>query len=176
VVLALVGGLPGTGKSTLSVDVAARLGWTVLRSDEIRKDLLGLGHTERTAAAFGEGAYDPRVTDATYATMLEHARMLLTRGEPVILDASWSDAARRAAARAIAAASASEVLELRCDAPAAVTRSRLEARAAEGTDASDATGAVADAMAAVADPWPEAVAVDTAGSRQRSVEAALAAV
>ena len=100
VVLAMVGGLPGTGKSTLSLELAARLGWTVLRSDEIRKDLLGLGHTERSDAAYGEGPYDARATDATYATLLAHAGALLSRGEPVILDASWSAEPRRAAARA----------------------------------------------------------------------------
>lgn len=176
VVLALVGGLPGTGKSTLSVELAARLGWTVLRSDEIRKDLLGLGHTERTDAAFGEGPYDARVTDTTYATLLEHAGALLARGEPVILDASWGAETRRAAARALATASCAELVELRCDAPRTVTRARLEARAAEGKDASDATGAVADTMAAFADPWPEAVTVDTVGDPETTAARALAAV
>ncbi len=41
---------------------------------------------------------------------------------------------------------------------------------------SDATGAVADAMAAVADPWPEAVTVDTAGGLEPALASALAAV
>ncbi len=176
VVLALVGGLPGTGKSTLSVDLAARLGWSVLRSDEIRKDLVGVGHAEHHDVAFGAGPYDARTTDATYATLLERAAALVARGEPVILDASWGDAARRAAARALAASSVSELVELRCVAPRSVTRTRLEDRAAEGSDASDATAGVADAMSAVADPWPEAVTIDTAHGIERARESALAAV
>jgi len=45
--LVLVGGLPGTGKSTLAAALADATGWSVLRSDEVRKDLAGLGHTTR---------------------------------------------------------------------------------------------------------------------------------
>jgi aminoglycoside phosphotransferase family enzyme/predicted kinase len=175
-VLALVGGLPGTGKSTLSGELATRLGWTVLRSDEVRKDLLGLGHTDRASAGFAEGPYDARVTDATYAALVARAGALLAHGEPVILDASWNDATRRSAARALADRSSAELLELRCEAPLSVTRARLDARAAQGTDASDATSALATAMAAVADPWPEAITVDTVEGLAAAVDTALAAV
>ncbi len=90
VVLALVGGLPGTGKSTLAEGLAAQLGWSVLRSDELRKDLAGIGHTTRTAAGYGEGLYDESTTAETYRVLLDRARSLLELGEPVILDASWS--------------------------------------------------------------------------------------
>ena len=39
------------GKSTLAAALADRLGWTVLRSDEVRKDLAGIGHTTPAASA-----------------------------------------------------------------------------------------------------------------------------
>ena len=90
VMLALVGGLPGTGKSTLAEGLADQLGWTVLRSDEVRKDIAGIGHTTRMAADYGEGLYDERATAQTYRALLDRARSLLGLGEPVILDASWS--------------------------------------------------------------------------------------
>ena len=38
-VLVLVGGLPGTGKSTLAAGLAAETGWDLLRSDEVRREL-----------------------------------------------------------------------------------------------------------------------------------------
>ena len=46
VTLVLIGGLPGTGKSALAGTLAGRLGFTVLNSDRIRKELAG--HPGRT--------------------------------------------------------------------------------------------------------------------------------
>jgi uncharacterized protein len=161
VALVLVGGLPGTGKSTLAAGLADRFGWTILRSDEARKDLAGVAHTERADAPFHEGLYRPEVTGATYRELLERARRLLERGEPVILDASWTDRRYRTAAEAVAGETGSELVEVECTAPAAVAAERLQKRASVGADVSDATPAVATAMAATADPWPSARSIDT---------------
>src|SRR5262249_40565445 len=40
--LVLVGGLPGTGKSTLAANLASRAAFHVIRSDVVRKELAGL--------------------------------------------------------------------------------------------------------------------------------------
>lgn len=176
VALALVGGLPGTGKSTLAGGLADRLGWTVLRSDELRKDLAGLGHATRAAEEYGEGLYDERMTAMTYRALLDRARVLLELGEPVILDASWSASARREQAAALARETSSDLIELRCDAPIEVAKHRLAARARARTDASDATGAIAARMAETTEAWPTAVTIDTSGGREDAVTAALAAV
>jgi aminoglycoside phosphotransferase family enzyme/predicted kinase len=176
VVLVLLGGGPGTGKSTVAAGLAARQGWTVLRSDEVRKDLAGIAHTERVTAAVGTGIYDDASTAATYATLLARARTLLEHGESVILDATWGDAARREQARAMAREVAADVVELRCDAPAPVVAERVALRTRAGDDVSDATVDVARAVTADADPWPTAVVVDTAGARDAAVDAAARAV
>jgi hypothetical protein len=52
--LVLIGGLPGTGKSTLAAGLADALGATVLRSDEVRKELAGLRPDQPAPAEFGE--------------------------------------------------------------------------------------------------------------------------
>jgi aminoglycoside phosphotransferase family enzyme/predicted kinase len=176
VVLALVGGLPGTGKSTLAQGLSDRLGWTVLRSDEVRKDLAGLAHTGRPPEEFGEGLYDERATAVTYDALLERARSLLELGEPVILDASWSASAWREKARAVARATSSDLLELRCDVPADIARDRLTTRARAGVDASDANSEIATRMAAVADQWPTATTIDTSSGRGEAVSAGVAAL
>jgi uncharacterized protein len=176
VVLALVGGLPGTGKSTLAGSLADRLGWTVLRSDEVRKDLAGLGHATRAAEDYGEGLYDERTTAATYGALLDRAHALLELGEPVILDASWSASGWREKAASVARETSSDLIELRCDAPMEVARERLDARARAGVDASDATSAIAARMAVTAEAWPTAVTIDTSAGRDDVVTAGLAAV
>jgi aminoglycoside phosphotransferase family enzyme len=101
VVLALVGGLPGSGKSTLAAGIGESCRWTVLRSDEIRREIVGSDGTENDRhrpaggayreGAYGEGAYRPAVTTATYTEMLQRAGALLARGESVVLDATFAD-------------------------------------------------------------------------------------
>lgn len=159
--LVLVGGLPGTGKSTVAAGLGASLGATVLRSDELRRE--GAASSSPPAPArYGEGAYRPGLVAATYRALLDRAGVALGMGETVVLDASWSDRRRREEARAVARAAAADLVELRCTAPDRVAAARMRARVATGFDPSDATPEVAAAMASAADPWPEASALDTA--------------
>jgi hypothetical protein len=171
--LVVVGGLPGTGKSSLAAAVGERLGAVVLRSDEIRKELAGLASDEPAPAAFGEGLYDAARTAATYRELLDRAGVALRYGETVVLDASWTDAAHRSAAREVAARTSSDLVELRRTAPPEVAAARLRARAERGGDPSDADPAIAAAMAAVEAPWPEAAVIDSAPTREEAVDRAL---
>jgi aminoglycoside phosphotransferase family enzyme/predicted kinase len=176
VVLILVGGLPGTGKSTLAAALADRLDCTVLRSDEVRKDLAGIGHTTPAGSAYRQGLYDEGTTAATYRELLDRARSLLELGEPVVLDASWSSREWREQAAAVADATSSDLVELRCDAPTSVTRQRLAHRARTGLDASDATVGIAAQMAGDFDAWPTATTVDTSDRPENSASAGRVAV
>jgi uncharacterized protein len=171
--LVVVGGLPGTGKSTLASELAEVIDAALLSSDPLRKELVGAGSDGSTAADYRTGAYSDDVTGATYAAMLDRARVLLARGESVILDASWVDAGHRADARALAAELGAEVTELCCTCPTDVAAARMRARAAAGDHESDADEAVAAAMAADADPWPEADPVDTGGDLAAALAGAL---
>ena len=173
--LVLVGGLPGTGKSTLAAAVADAAGWSVLRSDEVRKDIAGVGHAVPAVEAPGEGLYRPEMTDATYGALLERASTALDLGESVILDASWSSNHHRDGARRVADATRSDLVELRCVAPPEMTEHRIRDRLGTGGDASDATPAVARAMADRFDPWPTATTIDTSGGVRRSIDQAVEA-
>ena len=174
VVMVLVGGLPGTGKSTLAAAIADHNGWSVLRSDEVRKELAGLAPDAAAPAAFGEGLYRPEVTAEVYRTLLDRAGKALQLGESVILDASWSDSRWREAAAEVAQATASDLVELRCAASEALAAERIDRRRRHGGDPSDATAAVASAMAARADPWSSSVTIDTAATPQSTLAQALA--
>lgn len=166
--LVLVGGLPGTGKSTLADALADRIGADVLRSDDIRKERAGLPLDRPMPASYWSGLYEPRRTVATYETLLQRARSALGMGRTVILDASWTSQARREDAARIAGATNSQLIELRCVAPGEVTTARLAERRTASAS-SDATPAVAAAMASDEDLWPSATVIDTAGSFDASL-------
>jgi aminoglycoside phosphotransferase family enzyme/predicted kinase len=172
--LVVVGGLPGAGKSTLAAGLGDALGAVVLRSDEVRKELAGLDPRTGAPAPFGEGIYGPEGTTATYRQLLARARTCLDHGERVVLDASWHDPAWRDAVRALATEAFADLDELRCVAPTAVRAARIEARAARGADASDATVAISEMLAASETPWPTAVTIDTTPPPAVSLDAALA--
>ena len=161
VTLVLVGGLPGTGKTVLAGELASRLGFTVLSSDRIRKELAGVAAEQRCAAPWGTGIYTAGWTERTYRELLRRAGLLLARGESVIADASWASPGQRAAAAALAVTADADLVPLRCTVPADVAQRRLAGRKG---GVSDADGAVAREMAAAQGPWPEAVTIDTGGT------------
>ena len=171
VTLVLAGGLPGTGKTALAGMLADRLGWVVLRSDHIRKELAGLPPRAPAPAPFGCGLYTASCTERAYRELLRRAESLLELGESVILDASWASSRQRAAAAAVAEKTRADLVQLRCTAPPALAARRMRTRKG---DASDADPAIAAQMAAAFAPWPEATAVDTsAGSGSSGPAAAL---
>ena len=72
--LVLIGGPPATGKTTVARALAARTGWTVVHSDEVRKQLAGLEPTTSAAAGLDAGLYTSEWTARTYAAIMESAR------------------------------------------------------------------------------------------------------
>ena len=151
VTLVLVGGLPGTGKTTLAGTLADRLGFTVVSSDRIRKDLAGVPAGRRCAAPWGTGIYAAAWTGRVNSELLGRAGRLLALGESVIADACFATPAQRAAAAQAAAAAHADLVQLRCAAPAEVAGQRLAARTG---GISDADAAIARHMAAARHPGP----------------------
>ena len=174
--LVLIGGAPGTGKSTLAARLGEVTGWPVLRSDVLRRELAGRPVLAHYPEAFGAGLYQAEATATVYAELLSRARHLLERGESVILDASWVRRAWRDGATDLAAATRSALVCLECEVPLEVAVARVTERARSGRDASDATAGVARVMYLEAESWPEAEVVDTTGPEEAALERALRAV
>jgi aminoglycoside phosphotransferase family enzyme/predicted kinase len=174
--LVLVGGLPGTGKSTLAIGLATELGATLIRSDELRKELAGLRSDQPAPAAFGEGLYREEATAATYAEMLHRTEVAVALGESVVLDASWTAERHRTAARSIADRTATDLVEIQCSAPPDITALRMRRRLGAGGDPSDATPEIAAQMSLTQDLWPTAAVVDTSSGPDETLEVALALV
>ncbi len=162
--LVLVGGAPGTGKTTLASALADRLGAVLLGTDAMRKELADPGDP-----------YRPEAKAVAYRALLARARLALEHGESVVADATWGDDAFRGEAAWIASATSSRLVRLECRLAPEVAAERAQARWAGRRSASDADAAVALRLAAERDPWPEAAPVDTV-SAEGALHAALAIV
>jgi aminoglycoside phosphotransferase family enzyme/predicted kinase len=170
--LVLIGGLPGSGKSTVAAGVAHELGWGILRSDEVRRGMFVPDGGD--APPFGSGRYAPGLTAKVYTALLTRSEKQLLRGESVILDASWIDARWREAARDVAQRTGGDLVELCCVVRTDVAERRIAQRLSEGLDVSEATPAVRVAMGDAMDPWSTSRTIDTTeASEAESIARAL---
>jgi len=160
--LVAIGGLQGTGKSTLARALAPELGRCpgalLLRSDEARKRRFGVAPEDRLP----QKAYREEVSRAVHADVFAMAATALAGGQAVVLDAVFLDPAQRAAAERVAREAGLPFDGIWLEAPLDVLRARIAARHG---DASDATEEVL-LRAAAADPgaitWHRIAADDRA--------------
>lgn len=164
--LLLIGGSPGTGKTTVSAALAASMDAVVLSSDAVRKELAGVAKDVPMPAAYGAGIYSPQWSARTYDKLLVRAQHNLEMGRSVILDATWASAEQRASAARLAERTLSDLGQSRCELPDSVADERIAAR----HSLSDADHGIAAEIRARFADWPEAVPIDTA----TSVDAAVA--
>ena len=172
--LILVGGLPGTGKSTLARVLARQASFDVIRSDLVRKELAGAtgGSDPRDGdgnpETFEQGIYTPDWTDRTYAECLRRAEDLLFQGKRVLIDASFREEKKRQTFLALAARMGVPGACLVCEAGPDVVEARLRSRQ---NDASDADWSIfLNAAACWEEPSPSTRAVLTVISTAVSEE------
>jgi uncharacterized protein len=130
--LVAIGGLSGTGKSTLAAALAPSLGARVLRSDVIRKSLFGVTPETRLPT----GAYTSQVSHRIYQAMRRKAADALTAGYSVIIDAVSLKPAERRSLVAVAETAGVPFVGLWLTAPAATMDRRLRTRRHDASDAS----------------------------------------
>ena len=169
-VLAAVGGLSGSGKSTVARELAPALGAApgavILRSDEIRKRQAGLAPTEKAPAL----AYGAEADAAVFAELFGVAETLLRAGRAVVLDATFLRPELRTAAEAAAKAAGAPFLGLWLQAPADVLEARVAARSGDASDA----GVEVLRSQLTRDPGPmDWRVIDAAGSPAAAAQAAL---
>ena len=139
--LILVGGLPGTGKSTLARALARQATFSVIRSDLVRKELAGAtgGADARdgdgNSEAFEQGIYTPDWTNRTYAECLHRAEDLLFQGKRVLIDANFREEKKRQAFFELAARLGVPAVFLLCEAGPDVVQARLRSRQNDASDA-----------------------------------------
>ena len=136
--LYLARGPSGSGKSWLCLGLRAGLPLLHVRSDIERKRLFGLPEGARTRAAERDRIYAPEADARTYERLLVLARSLLEAGYSPLLDATFLSASRRAPFLALARERGVACTLLDCQAPEAVLRQRVRARAQASCDPSEA--------------------------------------
>jgi uncharacterized protein len=156
--LALIGGAPGTGKTTLAHSLGDRVGAEVISTDDVRRELQQHGTIDGETGLLDEGLYQPEQVAAVYDEVIRRARLSLTGGRPVILDGTWRDPRQRLLARALANQTASTLLEIVCWTSVDAAVERVGHRVA---GASDATPHIARALAVRDDAWDTAHPIDT---------------
>ncbi|MGZ6827052.1 MAG: AAA family ATPase [Mycobacteriales bacterium] len=155
--LVLVGGLPGSGKTTVAARLAEEHGWSHLSSDVVRVELAP------------PDRYSPASVDRVYAELAARAEGLLAGGTTVVLDASLVDARQRERLRELAGRTCADLVELRCAVPDALADERIRSRP---PGPSEATPEVRALLAGRADPWPEAGVLDASRALEATVAAA----
>jgi hypothetical protein len=165
--LVAIGGISGTGKSTLARALAPRLGAApgavVLRSDVIRKKLFGAAPSDR----LGPEAYREEVSVKVYDILASRAETLLKAGHCAIVDAVFLDGRDRTKIEQVAAKAGVPFQGLWLAAPAEVLMARVRSRKG---DASDADAAVLRAQLEV-DPGPLTWSTVDAGASPDTVTA-----
>ncbi len=137
--LVAIGGLSGTGKTTLARALAPGLGAPpgarLLRTDLIRKRLAGVAETERLPP----DSYTRHASDAVYERLFTEAEAALAQGRAVILDAVFARGAERARAVALAREMGVAFDGLWLEAPVDVLTARVASRLGDASDATVAT-------------------------------------
>jgi uncharacterized protein len=131
-----IGGLSGTGKTSMARAIAAELGWHVIAADAVRQTLFGAA---KQPASYGEGVYTAEANLLTYQKMIDEGRALLREGDGVILDATFRYATERDAARRMAQEAGAEWRLIECRLAPERVRARLIKRAVRQEGFSDAS-------------------------------------
>jgi len=135
--LLAIGGLSGTGKSTIAAILAGQLEQSparVLRSDVIRKRLFGVDPEQRLQV----DAYSKQTTERVYAKLEAEAGSAIEAGCSVILDAVSAKAEERAAFAALAKRLNVPFDGIWLEAPPEILRQRIGARKNDASDADQA--------------------------------------
>jgi aminoglycoside phosphotransferase family enzyme len=156
-----VGGLSGTGKTVLASSLAPLIGVAPgavhLRSDLERKALFGVSPLTRLPAS----AYGADATARVYDIIRNKARMVLSGGHSVVLDATWLGAEERASLSALASERGVGFTGLWLVADTDALEARVSARRG---DASDADAAVVRMQAEREDAPVSWAQIDASGS------------
>jgi predicted kinase len=172
----IVGGLAGTGKTTLATALAASLGAELLRTDVIRQELFGIHADTETVDG---GKYRPETRERVYQEMFRRGEQLHADRVSIIFDATFSTATSFQQAEKLATDPRSVLLGVECLCRPEVAHKRITQRLAAGHDPSAARPEIYDVQRTRWQSWPQTaprICIDTELPLSQQVEQVLAAL
>jgi predicted kinase len=171
-----VGGLAGTGKTTLATALTEVLGAELLRTDVVRQKLFGAGPN---ASETDGGVYRREAREHVYEEMFRSAAALHADRISVVLDGTFStqDVLRRS--RELAVHPRSVFLAIECICGPEVAHERIGRRLAEARDASDARPEIHNIQRTRWETWPlnvPQVRIDSEQPLNKQVELVIASL
>lgn len=167
--LTVVGGLSGTGKSTIAKALAPTIGRTpgaiILRSDIVRKNELGVAWNDPLPTS----AYTSAMSKRVFSSLRVQAQAALAAGHCVVVDAVCAKAEEREAFEALARGAECHFAGVWLDAGLDTRVGRIHARSDDPSDATADVARVQEGYDLMDVAWPR---VDATGAK----EAVLAAV
>ena len=133
--LIAIGGLSGSGKLTIAAalapDFLPRPGARIVRSDVLRKSMMGVAPETKLPAS----AYDQATSDKVYLALGEEAAMAIAAGYTAIVDAAFLAERERKAIAAVARRAGAPFSGLWLAAPEKTLIERIAQRHADASDA-----------------------------------------
>jgi predicted kinase len=174
--LIVVGGLMGTGKSTLANGLGNAFEVEVLSTDHIRHEMLG---ASSTPAEYGEGIYVSDLRMRVYAKLFHEAKLRLKHRESVILDGTFLSIGLREKVYELANKYGAAMLYVHCACPRDTAYARIQERVESSIGESEARTELYDLQARDSEPpWADepAVVIDSCQSIPQQVKAVCAAL
>lgn len=142
--IVLVAGLMGSGKTTLSLDLAKYTGYVYISSDVIRNTVLRAPSLDkhRKKDALNEGMYTDEMNRKTYDLLYSQASEALEKGHSIIIDATFSKKSERNRFKELAVKLKVEQRFIFCKTSDDVATQRLKEREEKGDSISDGRRAI----------------------------------
>ncbi len=140
--LLVVGGVVGTGKSTLAKRLAGELDAVWLRTDEIRRK--EFARFRRPGRGFSQGLYAPWISRRVYQRLIRRAEEWVRQNRSVVCDGTFLKAQGRQALKAVAEQQGARFHFFECVAPREVAMRRITRRLGTGVDLSEARPELVD--------------------------------
>jgi aminoglycoside phosphotransferase family enzyme/predicted kinase len=173
-VLLIVGGLMGTGKSTLAAKLAETFGVESLSTDLVRHSMFG---PSSVPASYGEGHYQPDLRSRVYDELLHQASERLQDRQSVVLDGTFLTDGLRTRAYDLGYRHGAVSLHVQCTCPRQIAYARIQQRIDMGQSESEARTELYDLQARDYQPPladDPSIAVDTTQAMSQQLQAVYA--